>query len=266
MIGRCFHNNRASRSGLVLAAHGSDAEPEVNERLRCWARLIGERRCFDEVVTAFHQGDPPFARVLDRMIADRITVVPVMTSEGYYSDVVLPRALTENARYRSVTLHQTRPIGCHPGMGALIERRAMELCSATNMALKNTCLLIVGHGTARHARSRATTESIINELARRDAWGRVSGAFLDDDPKLETVFARLTLPQLLVIPFMIGGGPHATRDTPRRLGLDVSAGTAAPFTGSVGSCRVTCDAAIGNDPRVVDMIVDLACRTETNHD
>ena len=73
-------------------------------------------------------------------------------------------------------------------------------------------------------------------------------AFLDDDPPLEDLAAAAAFPNLIVIPFLIGGGSHATDDIPRRLGTREQ----AP--------RVIVDRAIGTYPGLVEIIIDLARR------
>ena len=79
-----------SGSALVLAAHGSRRDPAANALVRRLAQAVRERRLFDEVAVAFHQGEPGFDTVLDELEAEAVTVVPVMTSAGHYADVVLP--------------------------------------------------------------------------------------------------------------------------------------------------------------------------------
>ena len=247
-----------NRLGLVLAAHGSHVEPAVHQHFFKLVDRIAGQGLFDEVSPAFHQGEPAFAAVLDRMTADEITVVPVMTSGGYYSDLVLPRELARNTRYAAVKIRQTIPVGSHPGMVDLVADRAAELAGAMNMTPSDTCLVLVGHGTQRHPGSRGATDHLAESLAQRCLWGQVLAAFLDDQPKIEGVCARAGHPNVLVLPFMINDGPHATRDTPQRIGLAVADGDAPPFIGRVGDRRVICDAAIGTDPRIVELILDLA--------
>ena len=78
---------------LVLAAHGSRRDKAVNAHVRQIAESLRARRIFDEVAAAFHQGEPGFDEVLDELRADEITVVPLFTSAGHFTQVVLPEAL-----------------------------------------------------------------------------------------------------------------------------------------------------------------------------
>ena len=90
-------DDRRPAARTVLAAHGSGPGSEANALVRRLAESLRGRRLFDEVAVAFHQGEPGFDTVLDELAADEITVVPLFTSAGYYSDVVLPEALAATA-------------------------------------------------------------------------------------------------------------------------------------------------------------------------
>jgi uroporphyrin-III C-methyltransferase len=216
------------------------------------AEAVRRRRLFDEVAVAFHQGEPRFATVLDEIESDEVVVVPFFTSAGHYSDVVLPEALARNRRYSEVRLRQTRPVGDHPEIAALVARRVGELMHERRLERGSVSLALVGHGTARHPESRTTTFHLADMLRRRRVAGEVLTAFLDDDPPVETLMATAVCPHLIVVPFLIGGGTHVSEDLPRRLGLGQESG--------VRSRTVHVDQAIGSYPGLVESIIDLARR------
>jgi len=247
-----------SSTALVLAAHGSRVEPATNLHLSELARRIAARGVCDEALPAFHHGEPGFAAVLDRLRATDIVVVPVMTSEGYFCDVVLPRELRKNHRYAEVAVHQTPPVGVHPMIGALIRGRIDQLARQFGIALRDACVAIVGHGTTRHARSREATVRLAEQLRAEQEFADVRFAFLDEDPSVETLVAGIAPRDLLVIPFLISGGPHANIDIPTRLGLWPSLDEPPPFVGRIAGRRVICDRAIGLDPAIADIIANLA--------
>ena len=98
-----------SAAALVLAAHGSRHARHVNERIREMADRLRTTRAgreFSTIAVAYHQGEPAFAEVLDALEERDVTVVPVMTSRGYYADHVLPRAL---AMFPAWTRRAVRP-------------------------------------------------------------------------------------------------------------------------------------------------------------
>src|SRR5882672_3708074 len=109
-----------SGRALVLAAHGSRRDPAANALVRRMAEALRGRRLF-------HQGEPGFDTVLDELTADEVTVVPFLTSAGYYSDVVLPEALARNRRYGEIRLSRTPLVGTHNGIAPLVARRVTEL-------------------------------------------------------------------------------------------------------------------------------------------
>jgi uroporphyrin-III C-methyltransferase len=235
-----------SGRALVLAAHGSWGDPSANTRVRRLAEALRQRRLFDEVAVAFHQGEPGFGAVLDEVAAEEITVVPLMTSEGYYSDVVLPAALAQSRRYPAVRLRITPPVGTHPGIAPLVARRVTALLREHGLSRPAVTLALVGHGTPRHPQSRAATLQLAGILSRRRVAAEVLTAFLDDDPPLASLLERARQPAVLVLPFLIGGS-HAEHDLPRVLGE-------APGR------RVIVDAPIGALDGLAEIVVDLARR------
>jgi sirohydrochlorin cobaltochelatase len=197
---------------LVLAAHGSRQNPAANALVRRLAQAVRERRLFDEVAVAFHQGEPGFDTVIDELAAEAVTVVPVMTSAGHYADVVLPETLARNRRYATVRLRITPPVGSHPGVAPLVARRVSELLREHTLGRGETAVLLAGHGTRRHADSRETTFRLAETLRRRGVASRVVCGFLDDEPSLAEALAEVQESAALVLPFFIGGGSHAGED------------------------------------------------------
>ena len=242
------------RHGLVLAAHGSRRAPAANALVRRVAEALRGRRLFDEVAVAFHHGEPGFEAILDELESDDITVVPFFTSGGHYTDVVLPEALARNRQYSAVRLRQTRPVGEHPGMGALVARRIGELMHQHRIDRGSVALALVGHGTKRHLESRTATLHLADTLRCRRIAGEVLTAFLDDDPPIETLIHRAACPHLLVVPFLIGGGTHVSEDIPRRLKQSSVASRQSPDP------EIIVDEPIGSYPGLVDIITDLARR------
>jgi sirohydrochlorin cobaltochelatase len=160
-----------STRALVLAAHGSRRDPAANALVRRMAEALRARRLFDEVAVAFHQGEPGFDTVLDELTADEVTVVPFLTSAGYYSDVVLPAALARNRRFGEIRLSRTPPVGTHNGIPPLLARRVTELLREQQADRSDVSLVLVGHGTRRHPESTVSTRALAETLRRR----RVAG-------------------------------------------------------------------------------------------
>jgi sirohydrochlorin cobaltochelatase len=245
-------------TALVLAAHGSRHEPTVNAQVRAWAAQAAVRNAFDEVAVAFHQGSPTFAEVLDSLTSDEVTVVPVMTSAGYYSDIILPRELARNRRFADMRVHITNPIGTHPHVLAMIAARARELMRGCPFPPEEASIALVGHGTPRHPASRDSTFALAKKLRAHGMFGEVIGLFLDDEPAVEELLRLATRPNILIMPFLIAAGPHATSDIPRRIGLSLRGESGPPFMGTIAGRRVLCDVPFGSYAKIIDLIMDLA--------
>jgi uroporphyrin-III C-methyltransferase len=243
--------SRAGGRALVLAAHGSRRDPAANALVRRHAEEIRRRRLFDEVAVAFHQGEPAFEIVLDELTAEEVTVVPFMTSAGYYSETVLPAALTRNRRYPEIRLRQTPALGTHPGIAALVARRVTELLRNDGITRDEVSLLLVGHGTPKHPDSRGATLHLAETLELRRVAGQVLAGFIDDEPSVEQVLEQARRSFVLVVPFLIGGGGHALVDLPQAVTIS---------TGGASEARVLVDDAVGSYPRLVELVIDLARR------
>lgn len=245
-------------TALILAAHGSRHEPTANALLREWAAMIAARGGFDKVLAAFHQGEPTFAMVLDHTSADDIIVVPVMTSEGYYCNEFLPAELAKNRRHAAIRLVITPPIGVHADIPEMVEVRGLELAGRFGIDPCKSAVALIGHGTRRNPNSRMATQRLAEALRKRGRFAEVGAFFLDEPPAVEEALLQLTRANILVLPFLISGGPHAVQDIPARLGLIAPHSGALPIAGEAHGCRLICDAPIGTDPRLLDIILDLA--------
>ena len=247
-----------SPTALVLAAHGVRDEPAQSALLRhCLARLEATG-AFDEVAVAFHLGEPSIASVLDGLEADRVTVVPLMTSAGFFTEVVLPDELRQNRRYSHVQLEVTDPVGTHPAMVPLVARRVRACMAEHDLPPDSTTVAVIGHGTVRHPASRAAAVSLVDSLRRCNIGAEILYAFLDETPSVESIVDRATHTSILAVPFLIAPGVHATRDIPTRLGLKSPADIRLPIAQRVGRYYIVCDDAVGTDRGLADIVADLA--------
>ena len=253
-------NHGTNGAALVLAAHGSATDSTVHDLVRGYVDRLANLPHFAEVSAAFHLGEPSFATVLDALDAHRVIVVPLMTSRGYFSDIVLPKELARNRRWQEVDLVLTDPVGTHRDMATLVFRRVGDCIHRQGFAAHETSVILVGHGTPRHAHSSESTSQLAGALRTRHSAWDVSAAFLDGVPTVETAIADAKYDNVVVEPFLIADGPHASRDIPRRLGMEALEGQSLPMTQRVGNRTVTCDSAVGTDPAILDLITDLAVR------
>lgn len=243
---------------LILAAHGSRHDAGLLEDVRALARRLASRGPFTEVLAAFHHGEPSFADALTATAAPRVIVVPIMAADGWYAQVVLPRELRRSPRFEAAAVQITPALGLHPQLASLVEQRAVELLRLGRGDPSRTTLIVVGHGTPRHPKSSASTFTLAERLRGRGVCADVRPAFLDEAPGVAEVAAAVGDRDLLVIPFLISNGPHAARDIPAALGIPETINPTWPLLAEVSGRRILCDAAIGADPRIEQLVFDLA--------
>lgn len=245
-------------SALILAAHGSRIDTSVNDLVCEYVERLSGMNGFGEIVAAFHHGEPTFSTVLDGLEAESVTVVPLMTSRGYFSEVVLPRDLARNRRFRTIDVMQTEPVGTHPKIVSIVWQRVCDRMMDCGFAPDTASVILVGHGTSKYPRSTERTFQLADELSLQHRGCEVVAAFLDDGPTIEIAMEQVSRENVVVEPFFIADGPHVSRDIPGRLGLTEDNGNSLPFSGRVGKRNVVCDSALGTDSRIVDLILDLA--------
>ena len=74
---------------VALAAHGSLAYPNANRSLFELADQVANSGLFSQVTPAFLNGQPQASEVFGLLPDGDVVVVPVMTSDGYYTKNVL---------------------------------------------------------------------------------------------------------------------------------------------------------------------------------
>ena len=251
---------------LIIAAHGSRHDTSVNDHVRNLARSLRNSGRFDDVVATFHQGEPSFDEVLGQVSSTGVIVVPLMTSDGYYSDVVLPRELRRHPRFATLDVHITTPIGTHPMILDMVADRVAMLANGHLLPLAETVIGVVGHGTTRHEQSRRSTEELGRKIERLGIAAKTFTAFLDEEPSVQSLRARTGNRHLIVIPFLISDGYHVRHDIPERLGFSGAAAKPSSVDGAQvpierGGRWTIVDRPVGTDRRIGDVVMALATET-----
>lgn len=202
------------KRALVVAAHGSHYH--AGTALPAWACVdkIRQLGLFDEVTAAFWKEQPSFSTVLDGLTSEHVTVVPLFSSEGYFSQSVLPAELQPR---EGQTVKITDAVGSSHFFVEVVAARIRAALLKADFLPSETAVVIVGHGTPRHAESSRTTEFQAAQLAQNFA--EVHTAYLDDSPYIADIYLRVTTPNLVVVPFFIAEGLHTQQDIPQALGL-----------------------------------------------
>lgn len=199
---------------LVVAAHGSHYNPGT--ALPAWRCVdhIRQTGLFDEVTAAFWKEQPSFSTVLDGLRSNQVIVVPLFSSEGYFSQSVLPAELQPRV---GQAIRITSVVGSSAFFTAVVADRIQKALVKANFPPAETAVALVGHGTVRHLDSRQTTESQAGLL--RGKFAEVHTAYLDDEPYVADLVQTVTCPNLVVVPFFVAEGLHTQDDIPDALGL-----------------------------------------------
>jgi sirohydrochlorin cobaltochelatase len=117
-------------SSLVLIGHGSTVNPDSSAPTFQHADEIVRHRLFAEVYCGFWKEEPSLREVLRMVEGDDIYVVPNFISEGYFTEIVIPRELelAGPITHRSgKTIKYCEPVGNDPRMVDLLLHRARQV-------------------------------------------------------------------------------------------------------------------------------------------
>lgn len=221
-----------SDAAVVLVGHGSTVNADSSAAVRQHAAELRRRGLYAEVREAFWKQEPRLAEVVGRLACRRIFIVPVMASEGYFSEVAIPRALgfevSGGPGWRRVlesagrTLVYCRPLGTHEGVTGVILARAEEVLRQHPFPRAprpaEVSLFIVGHGTEQDENSRKTVDQQVERVRSLGRYASVLPAFLDQEPSLKGCYEAAAARNLVVVPFFMSDGMHVREDLPVLLG------------------------------------------------
>jgi sirohydrochlorin cobaltochelatase len=208
------------RTALILAGHGSHISPETAGIVWQQVDKLRQRHAADEITAAFWKEAPSFHQVLSTLTADDITIVPLFTAQGYFTQTVIPAemqissALTEHdgriIRY-GMTLSE------HPYLSRVVRQRIADAMQAHGAERENTAIALIGHGTRRNPESRSATRAQAEQV--RDMARESVAVFLDDTPAIPDIYTLTSATTIIAVPFFLALGSHTTIDVPGELGL-----------------------------------------------
>ena len=242
------------RSALILAGHGSHISP--NSAGLVW-RQVDHLRSLgvaDEVTAAFWKERPSFARVLETLTAESVTIVPLFTAHGFFTRSVIP---AEMGLAGELTVRDGReiryaaPLNEHPHLAEVVRDRVGSALRNYRLPTDQTAVAIIGHSTRRHPESRQATESQVERLSA--AGVAAHAVYLEDTPPIGAIYDLTSAPNLIAIPFFLAAGSHTSIDLPRALGLEPGAAE-----GNVRDRRVIYTAPVGVDDNLPTVILGLA--------
>jgi sirohydrochlorin cobaltochelatase len=255
---------------LVLAAHGSVTTPCANQPLYDLASRAEASGIFSNVTPAFLYGDPQISDVLDRLPSGGdVVVVPVMTSEGYYSQRVFPKKLAENNSLDQHRLFISTALGMHPKVPDMVADRIEKMLGLLPAEPNDFTVVFIGHGTTRNKKSGRATMDLAAAVQGRlspDTEQRpvIRVAFLDQPPTASVAAARVKTAHTLVVPYLVSRGPHTTVDVPEAFGLPSGPTIKYPLVetfideGSQAERLCICDTPVGMYAGMSELVLELA--------
>jgi len=209
---------------LLIVAHGSTVNPDSSAPTLAHVLEIRQRGIFADVECAFWKEEPSLRDALFLFDPERIRevyVVPNFISEGYFTQMVVPRELELNGRITKRSNGQIwkycEPVGNHPMMTELLLKRAREV--APDAAPAETSLLIVAHGTDLNENSAVAAKREAEKIRALGEYAAVLNVYMEESP-LVSDWRKLTeTPNVVVVPFFISDGLHSYEDIPRLLGI-----------------------------------------------
>ncbi|MFC4549316.1 CbiX/SirB N-terminal domain-containing protein, partial [Halorussus sp. GCM10023401] len=247
-------------AALVLVGHGSHLNPESARPLYDHADEIRSRGVFAEVREAFWKEEPSPREVLRTVEAETVYVVPLFTSEGYFTEQVIPRELrVADGRDLDVekTVRYTDPVGTHDAMTDVVARRAERVTGDPEIG-PGVGLAVVGHGTERNENSARATQDHAARLRERGRFDEVRALFMDEDPRIENLTAHFDSDELVVVPLFVADGYHTQEDIPEDVGLTDDAGEGYDVPAEVDGATVWYAGAVGTEPLVADVVLERA--------
>lgn len=246
---------------LIIVGHGSHLSADSSAPVFRHAEMIRRTGVFDEVRECFWKEEPSMRDIFDLVESDRIYVVPLFISEGYFTEEVIPRELGLSGPAPSVTvqghrsIHYCSPVGTHPWMPRMILQRAEETAGLTDEQARAAGLIIIGHGTERNSNSAEVIYRVTESARDAQLFGRVETGFLDQSPAVGEVLNAIPESCVVLVPFFIAEGWHTQETIPDDLGINRPAvATATHLDGRV----IHYAPPVGTFPEVADIIMQRA--------
>jgi sirohydrochlorin cobaltochelatase len=223
-------NSFLNSTTVILLGHGTELNPGSALPILQHARALGARGLFADVRAAFWKQPPRIQEVLGEVKSDRVFIVPMFISEGYFSDEVIPRELGFEAgqdlcRKRTMghqTWHYTRVVGTHPSMTHVLLSRAQAVTGQYPFPRRprpqETTLFIAGHGTGRNENSRQSVERQAKLIAETGSYAAVHAIFMEEQPLIVDYTSLAKTKYAVVVPFFMSDGLHVIEDIPVLLG------------------------------------------------
>ena len=224
--------NSFQGTSLVLLGHGSTVNADSAAPVYDHAEALRKLGVFESVVEGFWKQEPNLAGVLRGVFSKRTVIVPLFISDGYFTEEVIPRELgfaqKSTASYERImerdgqTFFYSSPVGTHPAMTEVLLARATDIVRQfpfpRTPSPSETALFIAGHGTGNNENSRKAIEAQVDLFRAMNQYREVHPAFMEEEPRIENIYAMTSARYVVVVPFFISDGLHSFEDIPVLLG------------------------------------------------
>jgi sirohydrochlorin cobaltochelatase len=246
---------------LLIVGHGSTVNPDSSAPSLAHAAEIRRRNLFADVACAFWKEEPSLRDAMFLFAAPEIRevyVVPNFISEGYFTEIVIPRELELSGRSTTRASGQVwkycEPVGNHAQMTELLLQRAREV--APGVAEGETSLLIIAHGTDLNDKSAVAAKREVEKIRALGRYASVLNVYMEEEPRVSD-WPRLTnTPSVIAVPFFISDGLHSYEDIPVLLGIGAHSREFSGNPHHLHGRALYYASALGADPRVADIILE----------
>lgn len=209
-------------TAIVLAGHGSHITPETAGVVWSHVDRLRAMRVADEITAAFWKEAPSFHQVLGTLEADDVTIVPLFTAQGYFTQTVIPTEIglsRPNIEWEGRTIRYTHTLSEHPYLSQVVRQRIEDALQLLGVAGQQVAVAVIGHSTRRNPESRKATEAQAEQVRQWGIVAQVQAVYLDDSPAISDIYTLTDTPVLIAVPFFLALGSHTTIDVPAALGL-----------------------------------------------
>lgn len=267
-----------SDAALVIVGHGSTVNSESAAPVRQHVEELRRRKIFKQIEPAFWKEEPLVDAVVNNLTTPRVFIVPLLISEGYFSEEAIPEKLgfrqkgapdfNRLQKREAQSLFYCRPIGTHESMTDALLNRAKDIVDTFPFPRapkpKDTSLFIAGHGTTANDNSRKAIERQVELIASMNIYNDVHPVFIEEEPHIADCYELAAKRNIIIVPFFISDGMHTVEDIPEMLGeakrivqerLKAGQPTWRNPTEKNGKL-VWYTRAVGTEPHVADVILE----------
>ncbi|KUN78676.1 cobalamin biosynthesis protein CbiX [Streptomyces bungoensis] len=236
---------------LLVAGHGTRDEAGA-EAFRAFVRELGRRHPELPVAGGFIElSPPPLGEAVTELVergVRRFAAVPLMLVSAGHAKGDIPAALArEQERHPGVSYTYGRPLGPHPALLNVLERRLDEVLGGTDRS--DVTVLLVGRGST-DPDANAEVYKAARLLWEGRGYAGVETAFVSlaapDVPAGLDRCARLGARRIVVLPYFLFTGI-----LPDRVREQTGAWAAAHPEADVRSADV-----IGPEPELLDLVME----------